>query len=70
MIEDLGDVVKECSRDTSDKIERITSGRKNKGEKIDIDEWISKVDWDGSFSDHGEDDDNESCVSIDEVSDH
>ncbi|KAI9262219.1 hypothetical protein BDA99DRAFT_70653 [Phascolomyces articulosus] len=70
MIEDLGDVVKECSRDTSDKAERITSGRKNKIKKFDIDEWISKVDWDSSFSDHGEDDDNESRVSINEVSDH
>ncbi|KAG2216403.1 hypothetical protein INT45_013880 [Circinella minor] len=46
--EDLGDVLKECSRDTSDKVERITSGRKNNVKKFDIDQngfqrWI--VGW-------------------------
>ncbi|KAG2223713.1 hypothetical protein INT45_007291 [Circinella minor] len=51
MVDDLGDVVKECSRDTVDKVEKITSGRQYNIKEFNVEEWISDVDWDGSSSD-------------------
>ena len=66
MVNHLGDVVKECSRDIVDKVEEITSGRRYNTKEFDVEEWISDVDWDVSSSDQSND---ETCDSIDEVSD-
>ena len=70
MMFDIEDGLKQCSRDTTDKMEKITSSKKSKEKVFDIKEWISSVEWDGSVPNRNNNNIDEVCVLMKDPSDN